>query len=120
MRLIAQIERARGLVEQYEENQEFYRRRSGRRYELGRLESRLEASYDGRSTIQALRDLLRTDHEAWIAEGPAMADDAAAPATRYASAGTWNTSHDQAHALPSGSRTPLPQRHGRGNGLPAF
>jgi len=42
MRLIAQIERARGLVEQYEENQEFYRRQiEDSRYELGRLDERL-------------------------------------------------------------------------------
>jgi hypothetical protein len=42
MRLVAQIERARGLIEQYEQHQEFYRRQvEDGRYELGRLDERL-------------------------------------------------------------------------------
>ncbi|MEV6927418.1 hypothetical protein AB0M46_23335 [Dactylosporangium sp. NPDC051485] len=42
MRLVAQIERARGLIVQYDEHQEFYRRQiEDSRYELGRLDERL-------------------------------------------------------------------------------
>ncbi len=42
MRLVAQIERARDLVAQYAEHQEFYRRQiEDSRYELGRLDERL-------------------------------------------------------------------------------
>jgi hypothetical protein len=42
MRLVAQIERARGLVARYEVHQEFYRRQvEDSRYELGRLDERL-------------------------------------------------------------------------------
>jgi hypothetical protein len=42
IRLVAQIERARTLVTQYERHQEFYRRQiEDSRYELGRLGERL-------------------------------------------------------------------------------
>jgi hypothetical protein len=42
MRLVALIERARELVAQYEEHQEFFRRQiEDSRYELGRLDERL-------------------------------------------------------------------------------
>jgi hypothetical protein len=42
IRLVAQIERARMLVAQYEEHQEFYRSQiEDSRYELGRLDERL-------------------------------------------------------------------------------
>jgi hypothetical protein len=42
IRLVAQIERARALVAQYEEHQEFFRRQiEDSRYELGRLDERL-------------------------------------------------------------------------------
>lgn len=42
MRLVARIERARALVAQYEEHQEFYRRQiEDSRYELGKLDERL-------------------------------------------------------------------------------
>ena len=42
IRLVAQIERARMLVAQYEEHQEFYRRQiEDSRYELGKLDERL-------------------------------------------------------------------------------
>ncbi len=42
MRLVAQIERARALIEQYEQHQEFYRRQvEDSRYEIGRLDERL-------------------------------------------------------------------------------
>lgn len=42
MRLTAEIERARLLIAQYEEHQEFYRRQvESNRYELGRLDERL-------------------------------------------------------------------------------
>jgi hypothetical protein len=42
VRLVAQDERARMLVAQYEEHQEFYRRQiEDSRYELGRLDERL-------------------------------------------------------------------------------
>lgn len=45
MRLVAQIERARAFIEQYEEHQEFYRRQvEDSRYELGRLDERLGGS----------------------------------------------------------------------------
>jgi hypothetical protein len=43
MRLVAQIERDRALIVQYEENQAFYRARvEDSRYQLGRLDERLE------------------------------------------------------------------------------
>lgn len=42
MRLVAQIERDRLLIDQYEEHQAFYRNRiEDSRYELGRLDERL-------------------------------------------------------------------------------
>ena len=42
IRLVARIERARALIAQYEESQEFYRRQiEDSRYELGRLDERL-------------------------------------------------------------------------------
>ena len=42
VRLTAQIDRARTLVAQYEEHQDFYRRQvEDGRYELGRLDERL-------------------------------------------------------------------------------
>ncbi|TDB96455.1 hypothetical protein E1091_09245 [Micromonospora fluostatini] len=42
MRLVAQIERARDFIKQYEEHQEFYRQQvEDSRYELGRLDERL-------------------------------------------------------------------------------
>ncbi|HEU4425124.1 MAG TPA: hypothetical protein VFR67_21550 [Pilimelia sp.] len=42
IRLVAQIDRARTLVAQYEEHQEFYRRQiEDSRYELGELDERL-------------------------------------------------------------------------------
>ncbi len=42
MRLTAQIERARMLVAQYDEHQEFFRRQiEDSRYELGRLDQKL-------------------------------------------------------------------------------
>lgn len=42
MRLTAQIERARGLIAQYDEHQEFFRRQiENNRYELGRLDQKL-------------------------------------------------------------------------------
>ena len=42
IRLVAQIERARAFIKQYEEHQEFYRRQvEDSRYELGRLDERL-------------------------------------------------------------------------------
>jgi hypothetical protein len=42
MRLVVEIERARRLVSQYEEHQEFYRRQiEDDRYQLGRLDERL-------------------------------------------------------------------------------
>lgn len=42
MRLVEQIERARYLVAQYEESQEFYRRQiEDSRYALGRLDEKL-------------------------------------------------------------------------------
>lgn len=45
MRLVAQIERARAFITQYEEHQEFYRRQvEDSRYELGRLDERLGGS----------------------------------------------------------------------------
>jgi hypothetical protein len=45
MRLVARIERARSLVAQYEEHQEFYRREiEESRYEIGRLDERLGGS----------------------------------------------------------------------------
>ena len=45
MRLIARIERARRLIAQYEEHQEFYRQEiEDSRYELGRLDERLGGS----------------------------------------------------------------------------
>jgi len=49
MRLVAQIERARAFIRQYEEHQEFYRRQvEDSRYELGRLDERLGGSDDER------------------------------------------------------------------------
>jgi hypothetical protein len=80
IRLVARIERARALIAQYEESQEFYRRQiEDSRYELGRLDKRLggEAMIDD-PHIQALRDALRTEHEEWIAEVQQWADEAAA------------------------------------------
>jgi hypothetical protein len=45
MRLVAQIERDRALIAQYEEHQAFYRARVEEgRYELGRLDERLGGS----------------------------------------------------------------------------
>jgi hypothetical protein len=42
MRLTAQLERAKAMIAQYEEHQEFYRRQvEDGRYELGRLDERL-------------------------------------------------------------------------------
>jgi hypothetical protein len=42
IRLVAQIDRARGLIAKYEEHQEFYRRQvEDSRYELGRFDKRL-------------------------------------------------------------------------------
>jgi len=42
IRLVAQVERAHGLIAQYEEHQEFFRRQiEDSRYELGRLDERL-------------------------------------------------------------------------------
>jgi hypothetical protein len=42
IRLVARIERARALITQYEESQEFFRRQiEDSRYELGRLDERL-------------------------------------------------------------------------------
>ncbi len=45
MKLVAQIERARNFIKQYEEHQEFYRRQvEDSLYELGRLDERLGGS----------------------------------------------------------------------------
>ena len=90
MRLVAQIERARDLIAQYEEHQEFYRpkSRTAGTNSVGSMSGwEDEAMTDPH--VQALRDLLRTDHEAWIAEVQRWTDEAGAAGDMRGSAATW-------------------------------